>query len=182
MRNQSERMWLWGRKEKRKREKAIENDEWRWWWHGLFDGDCDGNDEVNTVVVIGLTAWVSWGDTGLDGLAESSCCKMMMMMLLLYYRVFDLWVLCDRLKINHSCTWSPCSNFLYNYHSRLTIDHCVCSFPYNTFCSCLLTVFVHFPYILLRKAWSDDHSLVGGLLLSGTAKFILLRVIFPCTW
>ena len=54
----------------------------------LFDGDCDGNDEVNTDVVTGLTAWVSWGDTGLDGLAESSCWKMIRMMLLLHYRVF----------------------------------------------------------------------------------------------
>ena len=54
------------------------------------DGDDDANDEVynNRVVVIGLTAWVSWGDTGLDGLAESSCWKMIRMMLLLYYRVF----------------------------------------------------------------------------------------------
>ena len=146
-------------------------------WRGLFDGDCDGNDEVDTVVVIGLTAWVSWGDTGLDGLAESSCWKMIRMMLLLYYRV------CHRELINHSCTSSMITllQLLYNYHWRLTIDHCVCSFPYNTFCSCLIIVFVHFPHILLRKAWSDDHSLVGGLLFSGTAKIILIRVIFPNT-
>ena len=64
------------------------------------DGDDDANDEVhnNRVVVIGLTAWVSWGDTGLDGLAESSCWKMIRMMLLLHYRV------CHRELINHSCT------------------------------------------------------------------------------
>ena len=78
-------MWLWdyeGGKKKKEREKAIENDEWRWWWRGLFDGDDDANDEVNNnrVVMIGLTAWVSWGDTGLDGLVESSCWKMIIML------------------------------------------------------------------------------------------------------
>ena len=33
--------------------------------------------------MIGLTAWVSWGDTGLDGDVESSCWKMMLMILVM---------------------------------------------------------------------------------------------------
>ena len=119
-------------------------------WHGLFDGDCDGNDEVNTVVVIGLTAWVSWGDTGLDGLAESSCWKMIRMMLFLYYRV------CHRELINHSGTWSPCSNFyiiiiedwqlIIVFVLFLTIHFAhvwpLCLFIFLTFCSGRLEVMI----------------------------------------